>query len=110
MEIDDYQKESSKTLRVDSSELDKLLYSTLGLAGESGEVANKVKKIIRDDGSQLSNKKKQEIASELGDVLWYLARVAELNGYKLSEIAQMNLDKLFSRMDRGKLGGDGDNR
>lgn len=81
-----------------------LAYTTLGLAGEAGEIANKVKKVIRDGRST------DGIADELGDVLWYLAAVANELGADLGDIADANLAKLASRAKRGKLGGSGDNR
>lgn len=84
-------------------------YPTLGLVGEAGEVAEKVKKIIRDkDGS--FGPHSEEIAKELGDVLWYVANIADDLGYTLSEIAQMNLEKLRSRKARNVISGSGDNR
>jgi len=87
-----------------------LAYVALGLAGEGGEIANKVKKILRDDNGVVSDEKRQVILAEAGDVLWYLARVVDELGGSLEVIAQANLDKLQSRKERGVLGGSGDNR
>jgi len=87
-----------------------IIYPTLGLAGEAGEVADKVKKVIRDNNEEFTDEKKREIALELGDVLWYVASLAYDLGYSLDDIAQMNIDKLKSRQQRGKLSGSGDNR
>ncbi|MEN9558726.1 MAG: hypothetical protein RL141_1095 [Candidatus Parcubacteria bacterium] len=86
------------------------LYLVLGLVGESGEVADKIKKLFRDQGGVLSDEKKQELAKELGDVLWYLTRLAEEWGFTLEQIAEMNANKLQSRKQRDALHGDGDNR
>jgi NTP pyrophosphatase (non-canonical NTP hydrolase) len=80
-------------------------YLALGMVGESGEVAEKLKKWIRD-----SRLEKGEVAKELGDVLWYVARLSAAMGFTLEEIGTMNLDKLASRKKRGKLSGEGDNR
>jgi len=82
----------------------------LGLVGEAGEVAEKYKKIIRDKDGVISDKDKQEIAKELGDVLWYISVMAHYLGITLEEIAHMNLDKLFARRERGTSRGSGDNR
>lgn len=87
-----------------------ILYPTLGLTGEAGEVADKVKKVIRDKGGRFTDEDKLEIAKELGDVLWYLANTATDLGFDLDTIADMNLDKLNSRKARGALQGSGDNR
>lgn len=91
-------------------ELDGLDYATLGLAGEAGEVANKVKKVHRDDGCVLTDEKRHAIAEELGDVLWYVAMAAKEIGYSLDEVALLNYAKLRSRARRGKIGGSGDER
>lgn len=87
-----------------------VLYCTLALNGEAGEVAEKVKKVIRDSESQFTPDKCKAIANELGDVLWYLANLADQVGYTLEEVAQFNLNKLYSRQVREKLQGSGDNR
>ena len=87
-----------------------LAYCVLGLTGEAGEVADKVKKIIRDNDGVLTKESKQEIAKELGDVLWYLANLSAELGFDLQSVAEMNIQKLVSRKQRGKLSGSGDNR
>lgn len=87
-----------------------IIYPTLGLTGEAGEVSDKVKKVLRDNDSIFTDDKKTEIAKEVGDVLWYIATLSHDIGYTLEEIAQMNYDKLHSRQLRGKLHGSGDNR
>lgn len=88
----------------------RIIYPALGMCGEAGEVADKVKKIIRDNEQQFSEDKKLAIAMEVGDVLWYCATMAHDLGYSLEQIAQMNIYKLKSRKERGKIGGSGDNR
>ncbi len=87
-----------------------LIYPTLGLVGEAGEIAEKVKKMIRDDGGKLTAERRDLLKKELGDVLWYLAQLCTELGFDMDEVANHNLEKLFSRKDRGKLGGDGDTR
>ena len=110
MTFDDYQKEALTTVLSTGDKFKDLLHWVLGINGEAGEVAEKLKKIIRDKDSVVSEEDKQELAKELGDVLWYLAVFAEDLGVSLDEIAQQNLDKLKSRKERGVLGGSGDNR
>jgi NTP pyrophosphatase (non-canonical NTP hydrolase) len=83
----------------------KVLYPTLGLCGEAGEVAEKVKKQVRDGVFN-----RHEVAKELGDVLWYLANICNDIGYNLDEIADLNIDKLSSRKERNVIKGSGDNR
>lgn len=86
--------------------------------GEAGEVADKVKKILRDTECRkdkygaiaIPDEKKKDIALEIGDVLWYCATLSADLGYSLDDIAQMNVEKLASRKARGVLGGSGDNR
>ncbi len=86
------------------------VYPALGLASEAGEVADKFKKIIRDEGSVISEDKKIEIAKELGDVLWYVSQISSELNLPLEEVAKLNLEKLDSRLKRGKISGSGDNR
>lgn len=88
----------------------RLVYPVLGLVGEAGEIANKLKKVARDEDGQTSVAKQKELAEETGDVLWYVAAVTRELRIKLSDIADSNLAKLFSRQKRGVLGGSGDGR
>lgn len=88
----------------------KIIYPALGLAGEAGEAADKVKKIIRDDSGEISEEKRHSLAMEIGDVLWYCATLAHDLGYNLDTIGQLNYAKLKSRQERGKIKGSGDNR
>lgn len=86
------------------------LYPTLGLCGETGEVAEKVKKVLRDQHGELSTETKQELKKELGDILWYLSQLAAELDLSFSDIAEANLKKLQSRKERNTLHGSGDNR
>jgi len=87
-----------------------IIYPTLGLTGEAGEVANKVKKIIRDDGNKINEGLVQEISAEIGDCLWYISVLADDIGIKLSDIANANLIKLANRKKKGTIHGSGDDR
>ena len=86
------------------------IYPTLGLAGESGEVAEKIKKLYRDRDGQHDPSWRRELLKETGDVLWYLDRILADFGMSLSMAAQANIEKLTDRMNRGTLSGNGDNR
>lgn len=88
----------------------KIIYPTLGLSGESGEVAEKVKKTYRDNEGKWDLDRCIATASEVGDCLWYIAVIANDLGFTLQEIAEMNYEKLQSRKKRNKIHGDGDNR
>ncbi|WEL19255.1 nucleoside triphosphate pyrophosphohydrolase family protein [Candidatus Nanohalococcus occultus] len=101
MDFNDYQSKTEETAVYPEDEA--IHYLALGLNGEAGEVAERVKKSIRD-GNDL------DLEKELGDVLWYLARLADELGFDLDDVAETNLDKLFDRKERGKIHGDGDNR
>ena len=87
-----------------------IIYPTLGLTGEAGEVANKVKKIIRDGSDSKDEKLVSEIKSEIGDCLWYIAVLANDFDIKLSDIASANIEKLATRKSKGTIYGSGDNR
>ncbi len=107
MELNEYQKSAIATA-IYPAEL-KVIYPALGLAGEAGETADKVKKVVRDCNRDFSASR-ETIALEVGDVLWYCANIANDLGYSLEEIAQMNLSKINSRRERNALQGSGDNR
>lgn len=109
MTFKEYQKISRKTA-VYPVVGEKFVYPALGLAGEAGEVMEKIKKIFRDKNKKVDQATKQEIAKEMGDVLWYLAQLATEFDLSLDEIAESNLKKLLSRLERGALHGSGDNR
>ena len=82
----------------------------MGLSGEAGEVAEKIKKVLRDKGGQIDEDTKQTLSKELGDVLWYVAQLASELGLDLDQIAADNIEKLQSRLERDKIHGDGDER
>jgi len=109
MELAEYQRLSRATAVYPNAGAN-LTYPALGLCGEAGESAEKVKKAIRDDGGRLTPARREELAAELGDVLWYLAQLATEAGLDLDEIAEENLRKLLSRRERGVLQGSGDRR
>ena len=87
-----------------------IIYPTLGLTGEAGEVANKVKKIIRDGSDKNDDSLVSEIKSEIGDCLWYIAVLASDFNIKLSDIASANLEKLAIRKKNNTIHGSGDDR
>ena len=87
-----------------------IIYPTLGLTGEAGEVANKVKKIIRDGSNKNDNSMVSEIKSEIGDCLWYIAVLANDFDIKLSDIASANIEKLALRQKNNTIHGSGDDR
>lgn len=103
MELNEYQSRAAKYERISGRSLE---YLALGLMGESGEVAEKVKKLIRD-GAQIDN---LSMIKELGDVLWYISRLSAYFGTDLNDVANINLNKLESRLQRGALAGNGDDR
>lgn len=109
MNFSDYQKESRKTAMYPDKDHN-FVYPTLGISGKSGEVAEKVKKILRDKEGKVDEEDKKEIAKELGDVLWYIAQLSSELGLDLDDVARGNIEKLRSRKERGVVHGNGDNR
>ena len=107
-DLDMYQKVAKQTAIYPREQA--IIYPTLGLTGEAGEVANKVKKIIRDDGNKINESLVQEISAEIGDCLWYISVLADDIGIKLSDIANANLVKLANRKEKGTIHGSGDKR
>jgi len=106
MDFTDYQEAARKTAIYPEGSL----YSVLGLAEEAGEVAGKFAKAVRDQTDTDTLEFYNAIVKELGDVLWMLSAVCTDNGIPLSEVARVNIEKLKSRAQRGKLGGSGDDR
>lgn len=104
-----YQRESRKTWSLIHTD-HPIVYPTLGLVNEAGELAGKVKKIFRDRQGQISDDDRDALKYELGDVLWYLTQICTELDLTLEEVAQANLIKLFSRLERGTIGGEGDKR
>jgi NTP pyrophosphatase (non-canonical NTP hydrolase) len=106
----DLYQDSAEATAIYPNKGDNLYYPALGLAGEAGEVCEKIKKIMRDQKGNLTEENAEELVKELGDVLWYVANLAcEINS-SLSNVAETNLRKLKDRKDRGVLKGSGDNR
>lgn len=111
MNFDEYQKNARLTRYSQSDDkLKELMKFTLGLCGESGEIAEKVKKLLRDDNGEITSERRASMKKELGDVLWYISTLADCFDLSLDEIARFNNEKLLSRDDRGTIHGDGDNR
>lgn len=108
--FDDYQRRAMTTAVYPKDNLTGIFYTGLGLVNEAGEVAGKIKKLIRDDGGVLNIARLEAISAEIGDVLWYCAALAEELGVSLNNIADANLAKLEDRATRGAIKGDGDNR
>ena len=109
MDFTEYQSKSRTTANYPSIG-HPVIYPTLGLSSEAGEVAGKIKKIFRDKGGVIGAAEREALKGELGDVLWYLAQVCTELDLSLDDVAGHNLEKLFSRLERGKISGDGDNR
>lgn len=109
MDLDDYQRHALRTAGPRERK-NELLHLVLGLVGESGEIAEKFKKWVRDHESDEAAIDRSDLAKELGDVLWYVAVLADYFDLSLDEIARANVEKLASRRERGVLGGSGDDR
>lgn len=111
LSFNEYQEKAATTaIYPHRHEIGGLTYTVLGLNGEAGEVAEKLKKTIRDNNGKIDEARTYEIAQELGDVLWYVAETASQLGLSLGQIAEINVEKLYSRKDRGQLQGSGDER
>jgi NTP pyrophosphatase (non-canonical NTP hydrolase) len=108
MGFDEYQEGARRTALY--ADRDRVIYPALGLASEAGEVAGKIKKVLRDLDGDFASAPLDAIKDELGDVLWYVAALAGDLGLSLDDIATINLAKLGTRMERGTIGGAGDQR
>jgi NTP pyrophosphatase (non-canonical NTP hydrolase) len=109
MNFEEYQTKSRKTAMYPNLG-DNYIYPVIGLAGESGEVSEKIKKVIRDKDGVIDDEVRIAIEKELGDVLWYVAQLASELGLSLDAVAEKNIAKLASRLERGVIQGSGDNR
>lgn len=109
MELNYYQQKARETA-IYPNMGNEFTYPALGLVGEAGEIANKLKKVIRDNGGVLTHSVKESVGAEIGDCLWYIAQLATEMGFDLDTLGQANLDKLASRKQRGVITGSGDNR
>tara|TARA_B100000287_G_scaffold280575_1_gene264430 strand:+ start:342 stop:671 length:330 start_codon:yes stop_codon:yes gene_type:complete len=109
MDFKTYQKQARLTAQYPNLGSNNI-YPTLGLVGEAGEVAEKVKKVIRDKKGIFDEESKNAIKKELGDVLWYLSNLCDEFGFSLEEVALQNLDKLRLRASKGMISGSGDDR
>ena len=109
MTFEEYQKKSRQTAIYPDKD-NNYIYPTLGLAGEAGEVAEKVKKVIRDKDGKMNDETRDALKKELGDVLWYLSQISTELNLELKDVAESNIEKLFKRKEKGNLHGEGDNR
>ncbi len=109
MTFEEYQKKARETAIYPNKD-NNFIYPTLGLVGEAGEVAEKMKKVLRDNDGIITEEKREEITKELGDVLWYIANLSKELNISLEDVAQKNIEKLQSRQQRNELHGSGDNR
>jgi NTP pyrophosphatase (non-canonical NTP hydrolase) len=111
MDFDEYEKLARRTATFDDKEQELILFNLgLSIAGEAGEIAEKLKKAIRDDGGKITEERRQALKGEIGDVLWYLSQLSRVLGFRFSEAAQANIKKLEDRAARGVIGGSGDTR
>tara|TARA_B100000212_G_C27216844_1_gene465494 strand:+ start:203 stop:532 length:330 start_codon:yes stop_codon:yes gene_type:complete len=109
MKFDGYQIQARKTA-IYPDKGKNFIYPTLGLVGETGEIAEKIKKVIRDKKGIFDNETKLALKKELGDVLWYLSNLCDEFNFSLSDVAKTNLEKLKLRASKGNISGSGDDR
>lgn len=111
LSFNEYQERAASTaIYKEGNEGRELFYVALGLAGEAGEVAGEVSKLIRDEKGVLNESRRTKLIKEVGDVMWFLAQTCTELGVSMEEVAQGNLDKLASRKERGVLSGSGGDR
>lgn len=109
MTFKEYQEKAKATALYPSIQ-ESYVYPALGLTNEAGEVAGKIKKIFRDNNGKLTDEIRHALAKEIGDVMWYVAQLSTELGLSLEDVAQLNIDNLAGRKERGTLHGSGDNR
>jgi len=109
MNLNEYQTLALRTARPKDAN-NEVFHLLLGLSGEAGEIAEKTKKIVRDQDSDFSKLDLVDLKKELGDVLWHVAVLADYFGITLEDIGDTNIKKLASRLERGVISGSGDNR
>jgi NTP pyrophosphatase (non-canonical NTP hydrolase) len=111
MDFDEYMEKASVTATFTGKQKDhQLMYLALGICGESGEIAEKIKKIVRNDEGVISDEKRELIKLEIGDVLWYLSQLARTLGLSFEEVAVANIEKIMDRHSRGVIKSEGDTR
>ncbi len=110
LNFSDYQLGAAKTAIYPGRGEGNWIYPALGLAGETGEICEKIKKALRDDSGKMTDERKAALRKEIGDVLWYIATLCTELDLELEEVAEENLAKLAARQASGKLHGSGDNR
>jgi NTP pyrophosphatase (non-canonical NTP hydrolase) len=111
MDFDEYEKLATRTANFDGKQAEHaLMYLGLGLTSEAGEVADKIKKLIRNDNGVMTPEKQTAFKNELGDVLWYLSQLARHLEIPFSEVPVANIEKLADRAKRNVIASDGDNR
>ncbi len=110
MTFDEYQQQAKTTSTIDPNSVTAPYYFALGLTGEAGEIAEKMKKIIRNYDNDMSKLDLEDFKKELGDVLWYVSMMSAQVGLSLEDVAKTNLAKLADRKERGVINSTGDNR
>jgi len=111
MDFAEYEKRAAQTATFSGTQKEyALAYLALGVTGEAGEIAEKIKKIMRNDDGIVSDEKREALKHEVGDVLWYLAMLSRELGFSFEDAAQANIEKLTDRAKRGVIKSEGDNR